>query len=61
MPLLSFSRKMYFHVEGLEELTLGPSKLENVADPGSGPRGPLPKIGVHYLNLNGAILLGKLI
>ena len=36
-------------------LTLGPSKLENVADPGSGPRGPLPKIGVHYLNLNGAV------
>ena len=43
------------------EVTLGPSKLENVADPGSGPRGPLPKIGVHYLNLNGAVLLGKLI
>ena len=36
-------------------ITLGPSKLENVADPGSGPRGPLPKIGVHYLNLNGAV------
>ena len=28
-----------------------PSKLENVADPCSGPRGPLPKIGVLYLNL----------
>ena len=23
-------------------LTLGPSKLEKVVDPGSGPRGPLP-------------------
>ena len=30
-------------------LTLGPSKLEKVADPVSGPRGPLPKIRVHYL------------
>ena len=36
-------------------ITLGPSKLENAADPGSGPRGPLPKIRVHYLNLNGAV------
>ena len=32
-------------------ITPGPSKLENVADPCSGPRGPLPKIGVLYLNL----------
>ena len=29
----------------------GPSKLEKVVDPGSGPRGPQPEIGVHYLNL----------
>ena len=34
------------------QLTLGPSKLEKVVDPGSGPRGPLPEIGVHYLNLD---------
>jgi hypothetical protein len=38
---------------GLPYLTPGPSKLEKVVDPGSGPRGPLPKIGVHYLNLPG--------
>ena len=35
----------------LIHITPGPSKLENVADPCSGPRGPLPKIGVLYLNL----------
>ena len=33
------------------QLTPGPSKLEKVVDPGSGPRGPLPEIGVHYLVL----------
>ena len=32
----------------------GPSKLEKVVDPGSGPQGPLPEIGVHYLNLDTA-------
>ena len=32
-------------------VTPGPSKLEKVVDPGSGPRGPLPEIGVHYLVL----------
>ena len=37
----------------LKYVTPGPSKLENVADPCSGPRGP--KIGVLYLNLNGAV------
>ena len=37
-----------------DDLTPGPSKLEKVVDPGSGPRGPLPEIGVDYLNLNGA-------
>jgi hypothetical protein len=26
-----------------EYITPGPSKLEKVVDPGSGPRGPLPK------------------
>ena len=25
--------------------------MEKLVDPGSGPRGPLPEIGVHYLNL----------
>ena len=33
-------------------LTPGPSKLEKVVDPGSGPQGPLTEIGVHYLNLD---------
>ena len=28
------------------------SKLEKVVDTGSGPRGPLQKIGVHYLNFD---------
>ena len=34
------------------QVTPGPSKLENLVDPGSGPRGPLPEIGVHDLNLD---------
>ena len=38
-----------------KNVTPGPSKLEKVVDPGSGPRGPLLEIRVHYLNLNGAV------
>ena len=34
------------------KLTPGPSKLEKVVDPGSGPWCPLLEIGVHYLNLD---------
>ena len=36
---------------GTKEVVLRPSKLEKVVDPCSGPRGPLPEIGVHYLVL----------
>ena len=32
-------------------VTPGPSKLDGIVDPCSGPRGPLPEIGVHYLVL----------
>ena len=35
----------------VRKITPGPSKLEKVVDPCSGPRGPLPEIGVHYLVL----------
>ena len=35
-----------------DKITPGQSKMEKVVDPGSGPRGPLPEIGVHYLNLD---------
>ena len=53
--LFCFEMRILFWLLYLICVTLGPSKLENVADPCSGPRGPLPKIGVHYLNLNGAV------
>ena len=36
----------------MKYVTPGPSKLEKVVDPGSGPQGPLTEIGVHYLNLD---------
>ena len=39
------------NLNSFNNVTPGPSKLEKVVDPGSGPRGPLPEIGVHYLVL----------
>ena len=37
-----YTLKSYFF-NSIFGITLGPSKLENVADPGSGPRGPAHK------------------